>query len=69
MSSSTALAVIGSANKIHRCSWCGTKISVGESYARYRWFDGGESATVKLHPECHAIMNDTDDLPLPEEQG
>jgi hypothetical protein len=44
------------AAKKHRCSWCGESIDVGESYKRYRYFDGGDVGTVKMHPECYEDM-------------
>ena len=25
---------------------------------RYRWYDSGEAATVKMHPECHKAMHE-----------
>jgi hypothetical protein len=37
------------ARKVHRCTWCWQGILVGESYARYRYFDGGDSGVVKMH--------------------
>jgi hypothetical protein len=36
----------------HECSWCGQPIAVGDSYVRWRWTDGIEAITVKMHPEC-----------------
>ena len=36
----------------HRCDWCWELINKGETYKRYRWYDGGEASTVKMHPEC-----------------
>lgn len=41
------------ARKTHRCSWCDQRINSGETYHRYRWFDGSDASTVKMHPECH----------------
>lgn len=42
--------------RTHRCSWCGETIKLGERYARYRYFDGADAGTVKMHEECHADM-------------
>jgi hypothetical protein len=42
--------------KSHLCSWCGQTIKAGESYKRYRWFNGGDAGTSKFHPECHEAM-------------
>lgn len=46
------------ANKPHRCTWCWQRIGVGETYNRYRFFDGGDAGTVKMHPECYDAMLD-----------
>lgn len=46
------------ARKRHRCSWCWQQIEVGEKYRRYRFYDDGEAATVKMHPECHDAMQE-----------
>jgi predicted RNA-binding Zn-ribbon protein involved in translation (DUF1610 family) len=43
---------IKAAKKLHRCSWCGQRIEIGDSYKRWRCYDGGEAGTVKMHPEC-----------------
>lgn len=42
--------------KPHRCTWCWQLINPGEQYSRYRYFDGGDAGTVKLHPECFDAM-------------
>lgn len=39
--------------KVHRCQWCWQFVQAGEQYLRYRFFDGGDAGTVKLHPECY----------------
>ena len=41
------------ARKQHRCDWCGQAIEPATDYKRYRFFDGADAGTVKLHPECH----------------
>jgi len=46
------------ANKSHRCSWCWQRINDGETYKRYRAYDGGDAMTVKMHPECHDAMQE-----------
>lgn len=46
------------AKKRHRCEWCWQFIEPGERYKRYRWFDGGEASTVKMHDECYGAMQD-----------
>lgn len=43
---------IKAAKKAHRCTWCAEKIQPGESYIRWRYFDGGDAGTSKMHPEC-----------------
>jgi len=49
---------IHKARQQHRCSWCWQFIEVGETYQRYRFYDGGEAGTVKLHQECHDVMQE-----------
>ncbi|NKI68895.1 hypothetical protein GN109_05635 [Collimonas pratensis] len=50
--SATDIQIVLAAKKKHRCSYCGHIIQVGETYKRYRYFDGGDAGTVKIHPEC-----------------
>lgn len=59
MSANTTTEHIKSAQKSHRCDWCWTHIKAGEPYAKYRWFDGGDAATVKMHEECYTAMQIT----------
>ena len=44
--------------KQHRCTWCWQFILLGESYTRYRCYDGGDAGTVKMHPECFEVMQE-----------
>lgn len=46
------------ARKNHRCTWCWQLVKPGESYKRYRFFDGGDTGTVKMHPECYGAMQE-----------
>lgn len=46
-------ATTHTARKPHRCQWCWDRIEAGEQYRRYFWSDGGDSAGVKMHPECY----------------
>jgi len=46
------------AAKPHRCSWCWQQINVGDTYKRYRFFDGGDTGVCKMHPECYDAMED-----------
>lgn len=48
----TEVVTIFSAKKSHECSWCSQAIKKGDTYKRYRWFDGCDASTVKMHPEC-----------------
>jgi hypothetical protein len=59
MGYSTDPTHIKSAKTAHRCSWCDEHIEVGSEYTRYRYFDGGDAGTVKLHPECYVVMQET----------
>lgn len=59
MGYSTELQSIAAARSAHRCSWCAERIDVGTPYKRYRYFDGGDACTVKLHPECSDILDET----------
>ena len=40
------------ARKPHVCMSCGQRIEVGETYKRWRTYDGGDAGTNKMHPEC-----------------
>ncbi len=42
--------------KPHVCSWCGERVKPGEEYKRYRYFEGGDAGTVKMHIECFDAM-------------
>ena len=44
--------------KRHQCTWCWQFIEPGETYKRYRFFDGGDAGTVKMHPECFDVMQE-----------
>ena len=44
--------------KPHRCNWCWQHIVIGEQYKRYRFFNGGDVGTVKMHPECFDAMQE-----------
>lgn len=46
------------AKKQHRCDWCWQFVNAGETYKRYRYYNGGDVGTVKMHPECHDVMQD-----------
>lgn len=48
----TDISHIKSAKKDHDCDWCGELICKGSPYSRYRWYEGGDAGTVKMHPEC-----------------
>lgn len=43
------------ARKPHRCMSCGEAIAVGDTYKRWRTYDGGDAGTNKMHPECLAM--------------
>lgn len=46
------------AQKAHRCDWCWERIEQAAQYKRYRFYNDGEAATVRLHPECYGVMLD-----------
>lgn len=52
MGTCTKTESIAAAKNNHSCSWCNQKIAAGEPYKKYRWFDGGDASTIKMHPEC-----------------
>jgi len=58
MGTQTEVEKIKSAKKSHSCSWCGTEIAPLEPYYRYRWFDGSDASTVKMHEDCMSAMED-----------
>jgi hypothetical protein len=59
MGHATDLETIKAAKSAHRCSWCAERIDIGTTYMRYRYFNGGDAGTVKLHPECNAVLDKT----------
>lgn len=46
------------AKKAHVCHWCGERIELGELYVKYRWWNGGDAGTNKMHPECDKACAD-----------
>ena len=46
------------ARKAHRCEWCWQRIDEGTEYKRYRYYNGSETATIKMHPECMEAMQE-----------
>lgn len=46
------------AKKAHGCHWCGQRIEPGELYVKYRWWNGGDAGTNKMHPECDEACNE-----------
>lgn len=49
------------ARKLHVCMSCGQCIEVGETYKRWRSYDGGDAGTSKMHPECLAMHQEEGD--------
>ena len=41
------------AKKEHFCDSCGDPITIGQTYYRWRSYDGGDAGTNKMHPECY----------------
>ncbi len=52
----TQVSIHKAMRKPHICEWCGEKISIGDTYHRYRYFCYGDTGVVKMHPECMAAM-------------
>lgn len=46
------------ARKRHRCDWCWQFIEPNSAYSRYRFYNGGDVGTVKMHPECLDAMQE-----------
>jgi hypothetical protein len=44
--------------KQRHCDWCAEKIEIGQPYESYRWADGSDGGTVRMHPECYAAMQE-----------
>jgi hypothetical protein len=59
MGHATELQTIKAARSEHRCSWCAERIDIGTPYQRYRYYEGGDAGTVKLHPECNTALEET----------
>ena len=51
--------------KIRGCDWCGSKINIGEKYAKWLFFNGGSRQTAYAHKECR----ETWDILIKEERG
>lgn len=60
MTASTTPITIRAAAKKHWCSWCGYPIDQGDSYVKWRVFDQGDAGTVKVHPECHEAIQESE---------
>ena len=45
------------ADRGHECHACGQRIERGETYMRYRLWDGALSQTVRMHIECLSAMH------------
>jgi len=56
--STTSDITTHTARKRHKCDWCAHYILPSEKYARYRWWDGSDAGTCKMHPECKKAMNE-----------
>ena len=44
--------------RVRRCAWCGQRIEIGETYAKWLWYDGGERSTVYAHKECTEVWEE-----------
>lgn len=55
---------IQTALKQYKCDWCWQHVVPGQTYKRYRFADGQEAGTVRLHHECFDAMQE-----LAKEEG
>lgn len=58
MGHATDTRSIVKARKNHYCSWCAEAIYTGQPYDTWRWYDGGDASTVKVHPECLEALDE-----------
>lgn len=49
---------IMASRKARLCDWCNDDIEVGQPARRYRWKDGSDVVTVRMHPECFDASQD-----------
>ena len=62
--------------KRHQCDLCGEPVLTGSIYTRWRFFNGADVGTVKVHPACETEAEDYDwysgewpgEYPLAEER-
>ncbi len=54
----TTAALHYKAKKQYQCDWCCQRIEIGDAYSRYRFYDGGEASTMRMHPECFDAAQD-----------
>jgi hypothetical protein len=47
---------VKASRKERHCDWCAEMIEIGQPYESYRWADGSDGGTVRMHPECYAAM-------------
>jgi hypothetical protein len=45
------------ARRVWKCWWCGERIEVNEQYSSWRWADGSDVMTVRVHSECEQAWN------------
>jgi len=44
------------ARKVHRCTWCGEPIAIGEKHKAWAGTFDGDFSQSRLHDECYAAM-------------
>lgn len=44
---------VAKSRRARRCDWCDQMIEVGQPKATWLWKDGGDVASVHMHPECY----------------
>lgn len=56
--SSAGVSTTHTAQKEHKCSWCGEKIEIGDKYHNWSVFDRGVHR-CKAHVECYVALSES----------
>lgn len=55
------------ARKVHRCMSCGEPIAIGEKYARWRCYDGGDTHEIRAFAAIFSSGGEWREWPTREE--